>query len=139
MKLTSLAVMAVSAAAAVTTGVVSYEAFAPADAPAAAAATDRQQGPGRVVRLADCPRDTVLRGKFCIRTEERTVTEYVAAPAAPVRRAPVAPTSTTPERRPSGDPDDRDSDDNGDDDDEFDDHDDHDDDDGDGDHDDHDD
>src|SRR5687767_11821292 len=131
MKLTSLAVLAVSAAAAATTGVASYEAFAPGDAPAAAApSTAADARPNRVVRMADCPRDTVLRGKFCIRTEERTLTEYVAAPPAPAQQAAVAPTSPIGEQGSSDarddardhgddpfDDDDRDEDDDHDDDD----------------------
>jgi hypothetical protein len=107
MKLTSLAVLAVSAAAAATTGVASYEAFAPGDAPAAAApSTAADARPNRVVRMADCPRDTVLRGKFCIRTEERTLTEYVAAPPAPAQHAVVAPPTPAGERGSSDDRDD---------------------------------
>ncbi len=95
MKTISLAVAAVSAAAAVTTGFVSYEAFAPeetasADAASPAATPDQQR---RRARWADCPKDTELRGRFCVRTEGRVVTEYVAASPAPVQQvaAPADP------------------------------------------------
>ena len=101
MKLSILAVTAVSAAAAVTTGVASYEAFAPGEAPAATAPAPRQPS-GTVTRFADCPKGTVLRGRFCIRIQERTVTEYVTAPPSLVQQAS-APSGPAQDTGPVGD------------------------------------
>jgi len=121
MKLTTLAITIVSAAASITVGVASYQAVAPpdpaaADSPATAAGSypvTRKAPPlDPITVFADCPKDTLLRGKVCIRQEERTVVEYVAAPAPPPQQvaAPTYPSNNNdPGPRDEGNDDNHDS------------------------------